>query len=300
MGEKPRALLCAFAVVPSTSAVSRRIDATLKTLQPQYAVDILVEKAASQPHVERYQGAKLLRVPLKAATLLGQSSDLSRAIRRQLSSEDYALVHIFDPIAGYPIAAYKSRARYRMIFELLSLPSAYATPLGERALENSRYVAARLRRLEHFCLLHADHIAVDDSVIARQLQALNIDATRIHMQHNAPAPVLDVLGGEERSAPDAPPSFIPLLELPPLPPYGVADNPVSTLVEEADPDDVVELQHEDESDATLDFLTVDSEAAPPPSKLNPWLAQLVHGYCPPESGVFDRPPPPTTMPGRDT
>lgn len=46
--------------------------------------------------------------------------------------------------------------------------------------------------------------------------------------------------------------------------------------------------------------TVDTDPSPPPSALDPWLAQLVHGYCPPESHLFDRHTPPTTMPGRDT
>lgn len=47
-------------------------------------------------------------------------------------------------------------------------------------------------------------------------------------------------------------------------------------------------------------MTVDTDSAPPPSAIDPWLAQLVHGYCPPESGLFERHTPPTTMPGRDT
>jgi hypothetical protein len=45
--------------------------------------------------------------------------------------------------------------------------------------------------------------------------------------------------------------------------------------------------------------TVDTDASPPPSAIDPWLAMLVHGYCPPASGLFNRHTPPTTMPGRD-
>ncbi len=45
---------------------------------------------------------------------------------------------------------------------------------------------------------------------------------------------------------------------------------------------------------------LETSAAPPPSRLDPWFAQLVHGYCPPESQLFTRHVPPTTMPGRDT
>jgi hypothetical protein len=35
------------------------------------------------------------------------------------------------------------------------------------------------------------------------------------------------------------------------------------------------------------------------SRLNPWFAQLAHGYCPPEGAQFARHTPPTTFPGRD-
>jgi hypothetical protein len=33
--------------------------------------------------------------------------------------------------------------------------------------------------------------------------------------------------------------------------------------------------------------------------LDAWLAQLVFGYCPPDAIPFERPPPPTTFPGRE-
>jgi hypothetical protein len=38
---------------------------------------------------------------------------------------------------------------------------------------------------------------------------------------------------------------------------------------------------------------------PPPSALDPWFAQLAHGYCPPEGAQFARHTPPTNFPGRD-
>ncbi|WP_208719220.1 hypothetical protein [Corallococcus sicarius] len=39
--------------------------------------------------------------------------------------------------------------------------------------------------------------------------------------------------------------------------------------------------------------------APPGSTLNPWFAQLAHGYCPPEGTQFARHTPPTNFPGRE-
>jgi hypothetical protein len=62
------------------------------------------------------------------------------------------------------------------------------------------------------------------------------------------------------------------------------------------------LVEEDEADSELDsgeLHALETSAAPPDSRLDPWFAQLVHGYCPPESQLFTRHVPPTTMPGRD-
>ena len=37
----------------------------------------------------------------------------------------------------------------------------------------------------------------------------------------------------------------------------------------------------------------------PPSILDPWLAQITYGYCPPEGIHFARHTPPTNFPGRE-
>ncbi len=75
------------------------------------------------------------------------------------------------------------------------------------------------------------------------------------------------------------------------------------------PDDEVELVNDESFMSLLDgdddeisgaeLEAIATNAAPPPSRLNPWFAQLVYGYCPPESQLFTRHVPPTTMPGRD-
>jgi hypothetical protein len=42
-----------------------------------------------------------------------------------------------------------------------------------------------------------------------------------------------------------------------------------------------------------------ADPAPSASRLEPWFAQLAHGYCPPEGAQFAQPFPPTNFPGRD-
>ena len=75
------------------------------------------------------------------------------------------------------------------------------------------------------------------------------------------------------------------------------------IEEVADNDEASSASQGDENLAMASeesVMTVDTDPSPPPSAIDPWLAQLVHGYCPPESGLFERHTPPTTMPGRDT
>ncbi len=85
--------------------------------------------------------------------------------------------------------------------------------------------------------------------------------------------------------------------------------PVRDEIEEVGNDEVMDVVDEPSTgdgwnDEVMDSdgMGVDSppgETLLPPSALDPWLAQLVHGYCPPESQLFARHVPPTTMPGRD-
>jgi hypothetical protein len=90
-------------------------------------------------------------------------------------------------------------------------------------------------------------------------------------------------------------------------PPQISDEEIHSLDESVDPgvqpgdDDGAAGLTSDETEmvASEEVHTVDTDASPPPSAIDPWLAQLVHGYCPPGSHLFDRPVPPTTMPGRD-
>jgi hypothetical protein len=88
-------------------------------------------------------------------------------------------------------------------------------------------------------------------------------------------------------------------------PAGTTADTAEDEIAEIGADEVMDVEDVPESgeeimEADEAIQTVDTDPSPPPSALDPWLAQLVHGYCPPESHLFDRHTPPTTMPGRDT
>ena len=97
---------------------------------------------------------------------------------------------------------------------------------------------------------------------------------------------------------------------PPLPPPRLASKPkpreeiVEVLSDDVMPveDDALDEAASSDEVMEADGLGVDptsDEVSLPPSALDPWFAQLVHGYCPPEAQLFARHVPPTTMPGRD-
>jgi hypothetical protein len=65
-------------------------------------------------------------------------------------------------------------------------------------------------------------------------------------------------------------------------------------------DDSVSLTDSSDEIDEGEIHSIETLAAPPPSRLDPWFAQLVHGYCPPQSQLFTRHVPPTTTPGKNT
>ena len=60
-----------------------------------------------------------------------------------------------------------------------------------------------------------------------------------------------------------------------------------------------EISNEELQEADAAELEASSGPELPASALDPWFAQLAHGYCPPEGAQFTRHTPPTNFPGRD-
>jgi hypothetical protein len=104
-----------------------------------------------------------------------------------------------------------------------------------------------------------------------------------------------------RGTPSPPPLPRPKPSAEPVPKDEVVEVLSDDVIEVSD--EALESQHASPDEVIeADSLSVDptsQEVSLPPSALDPWLAQLVHGYCPPESQLFARHVPPTTMPGRD-
>ena len=179
VSDLPRLLFCCFDVVPGPSASSRRLTEYVKGLSERFQVVVLSVKTPDHPHIEKYHGARLLRVPVGAGDLTARAETFDRAVRRQLESEDYVLVHFFDPFGGYALAERRAELGYKLIYDAcvfpsMELPFASPEPLHRR-------LTARSRRQELFCLMNSDAIIVGNPLTRDWVSTMGVDRDRVHV-----------------------------------------------------------------------------------------------------------------------
>ncbi|MBZ4370650.1 glycosyltransferase family 4 protein [Corallococcus sp. AS-1-6] len=171
MSDLPRLLLCSFDVIPGPSGSSRRLTEYLKALPDRFSVVVLSAKTPDHSHIEKYQGARLLRVPVGSGDLASRIQSFERAVRRQLESEDYALAHFTDPFGGYALCELKADYGYRLIYEAQTFPSQelrYTHP----QTDGDRRFLSKIRRQELFCLMNADLVVTGSQTTRAYIQGL--------------------------------------------------------------------------------------------------------------------------------
>ncbi|MGI5862576.1 MAG: glycosyltransferase, partial [Myxococcales bacterium] len=179
-----KVLYCSFDVIPEPTGTSARATGLLRALTA-FNVDALTAKSPDHPHIERFHGARLMRVPVGSGDLLVRAQAFERAVRRQLESDEYHLVHFTDPYGGYAVCELKEQDNFKLVYEVVGFPSIevkYTHP----HLESDRRFMAKLRRQELFCLMNADAVIVGCEVTARMVQGLGVSRERIMVQ---PTPV---------------------------------------------------------------------------------------------------------------
>lgn len=178
LSELPRLLFCCFDVVPAPHATSRRLSEYLKGLSERYQVVVLTVKTPDHSHIERYQGARLLRVPVGSGDLRSRMEAFDRAVRRQLESEEYLLVHFFDPVSGYPLCERRGDFGYKLIYDACRFPSGDLPSLVPQEGSNKRLLA-RSRRQELFCLMNADAVIVGSEAAKAHCVSLGVPAQNV-------------------------------------------------------------------------------------------------------------------------
>ena len=185
VSDLPRLLLCCFDVIPAPTANSRRVTEYLKGLSERYQVVVLTVKTPDHTHIERYHGARLLRVPVGSGDLAAQVQAFDRAVRRQLDSEEYVMVHFFDPFGGYALCERRSEFGYKLVYDACALPSVDLPFLVSEVEANRRFIA-KVRRQELFCLMNADVVIVANELTRDFVASLGVTREQVQV---LPAPV---------------------------------------------------------------------------------------------------------------
>lgn len=161
--QAPSLLICCFDVLPGHSGLSRRVTEYLKGIGDKFQVVVLSNKTPDHSHIERYQGARLLRVPIGSGDLQSRIQAFDRAVRRQLESEEYQIVHFFDPFGGYALCEGREGPQYRLVYDAQTFPSQelrYTHP----HTEGDRRFLSKIRRQELFCLMNSDAVITGSEV----------------------------------------------------------------------------------------------------------------------------------------
>ena len=202
MSEQPNLLLCCFDLIPGPSGLSRRITEYLKGMSEKFQVVVLSAKTPDVSHIERFSGARLLRVPVGTGDLASRIQAFDRAVRRQMESEEFAIVHCFDPFGGYALCELKTDYGYRFIYDASSFPS-HELRWTHPDTENDRRFLARIRRQELYCLMNADRVITGSETTRKYIAGLGVATESISI---IPAPVdLGPYTPEAMGRPDASP-----------------------------------------------------------------------------------------------
>jgi glycosyltransferase involved in cell wall biosynthesis len=158
-----RILIVSFSVVPAPDRHGVGLTNLLKALAPRYQVDVLTLKpqAGDLPYVERWQRSRMLRVPMGDLTLFQQVEAFRRAVRRQLESEEYDVVHVRSAWGGRAVLD-GVMAPMKVVYEVAR------SPAGEpRAADEA--LAAALKDEEDELLMRADLVFVPTETARKYL-----------------------------------------------------------------------------------------------------------------------------------
>jgi glycosyltransferase involved in cell wall biosynthesis len=185
--ELNKVLFATFDVVPDPTGSSARSTALLAGLAASFDVDALTTKTPNHAHIERYHGARLLRVPVGSGDVRSRADAFDRAVRRQIQSEEYDLVHFTDPFGGFALCEMRPTAGYRLVYDVRGFPSVELR-YTEPHLEGDRKFLTKLRRQEIFCLMNADVVLAACPMARDHILSLGVPAEKVHVA----APPVDV------------------------------------------------------------------------------------------------------------
>jgi glycosyltransferase involved in cell wall biosynthesis len=176
----PKVLFATFEHIPAPTGTACWASQVIKELAQHFDLDGLSLKSEDLSHIERYYGARLLRVPISAGPYLEQVKAFQRALNRQLDSEEYRLCHFSSIWEGMVLANRKRELGYKLIYQISSLPSVdfrVSHPAHAREVETSY----SLRQQEDRCFASADKLLASSPLIREHLIRRGVPAKRISL-----------------------------------------------------------------------------------------------------------------------
>ncbi len=173
-----KVLYATFEHIPSPSGTACWSSEVIRELARHFDLDGLSLKSEDLSHIERYFGARLLRVPISDGPYLDRVKSFQRALNRQLDSEEYALCHHTSIWEGMVLAARRKALDFKLVYELHSLPSLdfrVSHPDRAREVETSY----SLKQQEERCFDMADRILACSPLIREHLIRRGVPAKKI-------------------------------------------------------------------------------------------------------------------------
>ncbi len=149
----PKVLVATFSAVPAPDRHGVFVDNVISALSVRYELDVLSLRLGDLPYVDRYRRARMLRVPLAEGDMADQVEAFRRAVKRQLVSNDYDVIHLRSAWAALPVCNMRRDLDASVILDLTLSPAAQV-----RAAD--RAIVARTLSEESICLDSVDFVIV--------------------------------------------------------------------------------------------------------------------------------------------
>ncbi len=185
--KKPKVLFVTFEHVPGPTGTSCWATEELNALSGKLELDAMSLKNEDLSHIERYYGARLLRVPVGQGDFLEQVRAFQRALSRQLDSEPYQVCHFTSIWEGMLLVNRKQKDKAKLIYEVHNLPSLdfhITHPQDTQTVQTS----ISLKQQEDRCFSLADLVFAGSEPIRQHLLARGVSAAKIHLMQ----PSLDI------------------------------------------------------------------------------------------------------------
>lgn len=167
-------LLISFSSIPTLDQHSATVTSVVRALGRLFEqIDVVALKGEFLAHIERYYTSRLLRVPLVGDTVVERTDSFRRAVRRQIESETYDVVHVRSPLEGIPIWKGRPDKGYLIVYEAstFSVLDSIDTELHDEEL---LALDAQMVQDEVRCAEHADLVVVHSEAGRQTLRARGV------------------------------------------------------------------------------------------------------------------------------